>query len=59
MNDNEICSISLENFKNLSADHFVGDVPIEKGTYLNVYSIPNHHNPKHFKDPQEFRPERW
>lgn len=39
-------------------DHYLGGVHIRKGTYLNVVNA-GHFNAKYFKDPFEFRPERW
>ena len=40
-------------------DHYIGNVPIEKGLLIGNSAIPNQHNPKYFKDPKVFRPERW
>ena len=40
-------------------DHFVLDIPISKGTSVNISSLPNHYNELYFKKPSEFRPERW
>ena len=40
-------------------DHLVGDVPIAKGDYIGMVSVASHYNPKYFKNPEEFRPERW
>lgn len=45
--------------RNATEDHFIKDIPIKKGTNINIKLLGNHHNPKYFKDPQEFRPERW
>lgn len=40
-------------------DNFLNGLPIKRGTRLGVISIGNHYNPKYFKDPKKFRPERW
>lgn len=40
-------------------DHFVGKIPVKKGTLIGFQSTANHHDPKFFKNPYEFRPERW
>jgi cytochrome P450 len=40
-------------------DQMFGNVPVQKGLYIGANSIPSHFNPKYYKDPQEFRPERW
>ncbi len=40
-------------------DHYVKDVPIKKDTVVWAQPNGNHYNPKIFKDPFEFRPERW
>ncbi len=40
-------------------DHYIKDAPIKKGTLAWAQSIGNHYSAKNFKDPLEFRPERW
>jgi cytochrome P450 len=40
-------------------DHFIKDVPITKGTIVTAQPTGNHYNEKYFKEPFEFRPERW
>lgn len=42
-----------------SEDNFIKDVPITKGTLIGTQPIGNHWNPKYFKEPHIFRPERW
>src|SRR5262245_4269064 len=37
----------------------VGDVLLPKGTKVAVLARPPVHDPAHFSDPREFRPERW
>ena len=40
-------------------DHFLGDIPISKGTMMDNNMFSNTHNPKYFTEPFAFRPERW
>ena len=40
-------------------DHYLADIPVSKGTMVAIQSIGNHFNEKYFKNPEEFRPERW
>ncbi len=40
-------------------DHYLKDVPITKGTTITAPPTANHYSKKYFKDPFEFRPERW
>ena len=40
-------------------DHSFGGVMVQKGTYLNIQPKGNHYNEKYFRNPTEFRPERW
>jgi cytochrome P450 len=40
-------------------DHLVEDIPISKGTLIGVQPMGNHYKEEYFKDPYEFRPERW
>lgn len=40
-------------------DHFINNIPIDKGVTIANSTYPNQLNPKYFKDPEEFRPERW
>ena len=40
-------------------DHLIGNLPISKGATVTTMCFPNQYNPKYFKDPFEFRPERW
>jgi cytochrome P450 len=40
-------------------DHYIDDIPVGKGTLVGVQPMGNHYNEKFFKDPFEFRPERW
>ena len=37
----------------------IKDIPIKKGTIVSTQPKGNHFNPKYFKGPEEFRPERW
>ncbi|EFI27131.1 614/534 cytochrome P450 [Coprinopsis cinerea okayama7 len=34
-------------------------IPIPKGTYLTIDAVGLHHNPRYWKNPEEFRPERF
>jgi len=36
-----------------------GQVPVERGTRLVVDVVGIHYNPRHFPEPEEFRPSRW
>ena len=40
-------------------DHHIYNIPIVKGTVVNVQPMGNHYNDKYYKDPHTFRPERW
>lgn len=40
-------------------DNFVCDLPVPKGTTIFIQPMGNHYNPKFYKDPEVFRPERW
>ena len=40
-------------------DHYLGPIPIKKGTGIAVHPLSIHHSQKYYKNPYEFRPERW
>lgn len=40
-------------------DNYILDLPIKKGTVVNFQPVGSHFSTKYFKDPFEFRPERW
>jgi len=40
-------------------DHYIGKIPVKKGTLMAMQPMGNHYNPKYFKDPFTFKPERW
>lgn len=46
-------------FRVAKEDNFIKDIPICKGTVVSIQPRGNYYNPKFFKDPNEFRPERW
>lgn len=46
-------------FRNSVKDHLLSDIHISKGTIVCNATFPNQYNPKYFKDPFVFRPERW
>ena len=53
-----IPAISL--FPRLSkVDNYLYGVPVKKGTAIQIGVMANHFNEKYFKNPYEFRPERW
>ncbi|KAL4457019.1 hypothetical protein ABPG74_014657 [Tetrahymena malaccensis] len=37
----------------------LGNLNVKKGTILNVGILENHFNPKYFKNPYQFNPQRW
>ena len=40
-------------------DHMIKDLAIRKGDLIQLDFFYNHYNPKHFEDPESFKPERW
>jgi len=40
-------------------EHSLGGVTMSLGTLVRFDFVPNRYNPMYFKDPEEFRPERW
>ena len=42
-----------------SVDQFIGKIPVSKGTGLFCHSVSNHYNEAYYKEPFQFRPERW
>jgi cytochrome P450 len=46
-------------FRKTTEDNYLKDVPIRKGTIVSTQPRGNHYSPKYFKDPNEYRPERW
>ncbi|KDQ59780.1 hypothetical protein JAAARDRAFT_33349 [Jaapia argillacea MUCL 33604] len=34
-------------------------LPLERGTWVNIDIVGIHYNPRHFPDPEEYRPSRW
>lgn len=40
-------------------DNYVKDLPIKKGTLVSFQHRGTHFSEKYYKDPMEFRPERW
>ena len=40
-------------------DCYLSGIAIKKGTLVNTASLSNHFSQKYFKQPYEFRPERW
>ncbi|KAL4485714.1 hypothetical protein ABPG72_010976 [Tetrahymena utriculariae] len=40
-------------------DHYLGDIPIEKGTIVVPISQSTHRNRKYYEDPHRYNPERW
>lgn len=40
-------------------DEMIGDIKIKKGFSVNVATVGLNYNPKFFKEPERFRPERW
>ena len=46
-------------FRKSQKDHYLANIPVSKGTIINMNAIPNRYNPETFEEPFEFRPERW
>jgi cytochrome P450 len=46
-------------FRVATEDNYLKDVQITKGTLVTTQNFGCHYNPNFFKDPFEFRPERW
>ena len=44
--------------REVKRDHFIKGIRIPKGIFVDI-TTSNHYNPKYFKDPLTFRPERW
>ena len=40
-------------------DGFVNEIPIKKGTLLNIQTLGVHYSEQYYKNPTEYRPERW
>ena len=40
-------------------DTYLNGLQIKKGTGISIFQIGSHFSEKYFKDPFEFRPERW
>ena len=40
-------------------DHYIGEVPIQKGTVVILSPMSNAYSPKYYENPFEFKPERW
>ena len=45
--------------RNAKSDNYVNGIQVRKGTVANLATITNHYSEKYFKNPNEFRPERW
>jgi cytochrome P450 len=40
-------------------DNYINGLAIKKGTLVTIIPFSNHFSEKYFKNPYEFRPERW
>lgn len=48
------------NFERIALeDNFIKDIPISKGTVVTINVRGVHYSEKYYKNPWEFRPERW
>lgn len=51
---------AVRNFERIAIeDNFIKDIPISKGTVVSIQQRGPHYSETYFKDPWEFRPERW
>lgn len=46
-------------FREIVKDHIFQGITLKKGTMINPCQVSNHYNEQYYKDPLEFRPERW
>lgn len=46
-------------WRKATEDNKILDIPIKKGTIVSTQPKGNHFSTKYYKDPEEFRPERW
>ena len=46
-------------FRQAREDNDLKGVPMKKGTIINLNTVGFHYSSKYYKDPTEFRPDRW
>ena len=45
--------------REVKKNHYFSKIPVSKGTIISALHTGNHFNPRFFKDPELFIPERW
>ena len=55
-----VFSPAVSNFQRVATqDHMLGNIKVKKGTYATADLTARNFDPRVFKDPEEFRPERF
>ena len=51
--------LNMTMFRYVIKDHLFRGIPIYRGTNMHHQAIPIHFSSEHYKDPWEFKPDRW